>query len=177
MVLPPHTRDEDGEPGGRGLRGRMAVTAACTFRAELQDFLPTQGAPSGGPDGRGGLGVRGHCRTMGRKASGQPARMNTSVLVASVKFIQGSCRGPSVGSQPTSPSSLCTLHTPASTLGRRHSPGRRVAKFLTVWAPYSGPSAQDCAPRCPGPRLTPPHAQPRAWSGLDQKMAKEPLEQ
>lgn len=68
MVLPPHTRDEDGEPGGRGLRSRRAVTAARTFRAELQDFLPTQGAPSGGLMGEG-LGGQGSLQNPGKEGS------------------------------------------------------------------------------------------------------------
>lgn len=42
----------------------MAVTAARMFRAELSDFLPTQGAPAGGLMGAG-LGGQGSLQTPG----------------------------------------------------------------------------------------------------------------
>lgn len=78
-------------------------------------------------------------------------------------------------SPPLHPASAPPTH-PASTLGHRHSLGRRAAKFLTVWAPSSGPSVWACLPRCPGPRLTPSlgPAQCLAWPGPeDSKRAAE----
>ena len=96
------------------------------------------------------------------------------VLVASVQFIQGSCHGPRAGSQPTSPPSLCTLHTPCLLSRAQTLPRGEGGQVPGGLAPSSGPSARVCPPRCPGPRLTPPRAQPRAWPGPeDGKRAAE----
>lgn len=63
---PTPAQEEDSQPGGPGLRGRMGVKAARMFRAELPDFLPTQGAPAVGLMGEG-LGGQGSLQTPGKE--------------------------------------------------------------------------------------------------------------
>lgn len=69
MVLPPPPPGTRTVSLGVGTQAGMAVTATRTFRAELQDFLPTQGAPAGGRVGgwARGLGGQESLQTPGKE--------------------------------------------------------------------------------------------------------------
>lgn len=170
MVLAPR-RPGGGQPAwGSGTQEQNGGHSRAHVRAELPDFLRTQGAPVGGLMGEG-LGVRGHCRPLGRKASRQPAPTNTSRACSLSPVHPGELSWPqSVVPAHLSTQPLHPPHTLPPLLGPDTPPGGgRPSSWRSgpiLWPQCTGmPHKVPWATPDPSPRL----AQSLAWTRRWQK--------